>query len=115
MLILRVSILTIIGRLLIILLLLLRFSHISLMIPFLVEEVREPSRAYMYQFVKYGRYHSLIVDLKVKACVSRQSQELLQDKARAPLEDGVYHREDEAGVGLTLVLVQKNRILNVEM
>jgi hypothetical protein len=65
MLILRVSILTIIGRLLIILLLLLRFSYISLMIPFLVEEVREPSRAYMYQLVEYGRYHSLVVDLKV--------------------------------------------------
>lgn len=91
------------------------FGDVSFMIPLLVKEMRESSASHMNKFMEYLRNDCSVMDLKVQASVSREPKELFEDIPCAFFKNGVHYWEDESSVGLPLVFVEQDRVLDVEM
>ena len=87
----------------------------SLVVPLAVKEVGESPGADVDKLMENCWNDSLGVDLKVKACLLGQPQELLQHEAGGLLEDWVDARVDESRVGLAILLSNQDLVLYMEV
>ena len=85
------------------------------MIPLAVEEVGEASGADVDELVEDRRDYRLIMDLKVHARVTTQTQQLLQNEPGGSLEYGINDGEYQLSVSLAFMLIQQDSVLYVEV